>query len=729
VTDRPLIPPSLSAKLAKLGIVQPQDLLLHFPLRYEDQTRLTPLSAVAPGEAWLCEGVVDACEIKFKPRRQLIAHISEGIAGLTLRFFHFYPSTQVQLKIGTRVRVYGDVRDGYHGLEIVHPTVKRVDEGDAVNEALTPIYPTLNGLAQSAWRTMMARALKVPSYFIDSIPAAQIRAFSLLSFEKSVRTLHAPTPEDSLSALEARTHAAWQRIKFDELLAQQIALKRARLEKESETAPQVKGNGTLTKQLLARAGFTLTAAQRNAAEEIVRDLKKPAPMQRLLQGDVGSGKTIVAAIAALSAVEAGYQAAFMAPTEILAEQHFRKLIYWMQGLPVRIVWLTGSLPAAQARAAREACASGAAQIIVGTHALFQNKVHIPKLALAIVDEQHRFGVMQRVKLRSRNLAPEDLSGAAPAHLLPSPRGGGTEGEGDSQSVSLKSAKILSPNPSPPGGGGQQYVPHQLMMSATPIPRSLAMTYYADLDVSTLNELPKGRQPIATKLVSQSRRDEIVTRVGQICAAGTQVFWVCPLIEESEKLDLVNATQTYEEIQAALPETKIGLLHGRMKPDEKAAIMQAFIARDIQLLVATTVIEVGVDVPNANWIVIEHAERFGLSQLHQLRGRVGRGSEAATCVLLYGEKLSDTAKARLKVIYEHTDGFEIAREDLRIRGPGELLGPRQSGVPGLRYANLEEDMALVEHVREAATQLENDPSFNAQAHLDRWLPQRGEFVKS
>ncbi len=701
MTDRPLIPPSLAPKLAKLGIVAPQDLLLHFPLRYEDQTRLTPLCAITPAQAWLCEGVVDACEVKFKPRRQLIAHISEGIAGLTLRFFHFYPSTQVQLKIGTRVRVYGDVRDGFHGLEIVHPTVKRVDEGDAVSEALTPIYPTLNGLAQSAWRTMLARALKVSDYLKETLPAAQIRAFSLLSFEKSVRTLHAPTPEDSLYALEARTHAAWQRIKFDELLAQQIALKRARLEKESEVARQLRGNGALVKQLLGRAGFTLTAAQRTAAEEIVRDLKKIAPMQRLLQGDVGSGKTIVAAIAALTAVEAGYQAAFMAPTEILAEQHFRKLIYWLQGLPVRVVWLTGSLPAAQARAAREACASGAGQIIVGTHALFQKKVHMPKLGLAIVDEQHRFGVMQRVQLRARNQVVSDPSGVAPAHLLPSSR----------------------------GGGEQAHVPHQLMMSATPIPRSLAMTYYADLDVSTLNELPKGRQPIATKLVSVSRRDEIVTRVGQICAAGTQVFWVCPLVEESEKLDLVNATQTYEDMQAALPETKIGLLHGRMKSDEKAQIMQAFIARDIQLLVATTVIEVGVDVPNANWIVIEHAERFGLSQLHQLRGRVGRGSEAATCVLLYGEKLSDTAKARLKVIYEHTDGFEIAREDLRIRGPGELLGPRQSGVPGLRYANLEEDMGLVEQVREAAAQLENDPAFNAQAHLDRWLPQRGEYVKS
>jgi ATP-dependent DNA helicase RecG len=680
-----LIPPSLAPKLAKLGIATSAQLLLHFPLRYEDQTRLTPLSAITPGQAWLVEGEIDSCEVSYRPRKQLLAHLSEGIAGLTLRYFHFYPNTQKQLAVGSRVRVFGEVRDGYHGLEIVHPTVTRADDNTEVSETLTPIYPTLSGLAQSAWRTMIGRALKVSAFFVDSIPAAQISRLKLVPFEYAIRTLHAPTPEDSLAALEARTHAAWRRVKFDELLAQQIALKRARAEKQRETAPQVPLAKYMLTQLIARVDFTLTAAQTRAAQEIAADLQKNIPMQRLLQGDVGSGKTIVAAMAAMHAVEAGFQVAFMAPTEILAEQHFRKLIHWLDGMPVRIVWLTGSLPAAQSRKAREACASGAAQIIVGTHALFQDKVSIPNLALAIVDEQHRFGVMQRVKLRSRNRA---LAGDETPTLAP----------------------------------------HQLMMSATPIPRSLAMSYYADLDVSTLDELPKGRQPITTKLISDARREEVIARVGQICAAGTQAFWVCPLIEESEKLDLKNATETFELLSEALPQTKIGLLHGRMKPDEKAAIMASYIAKEIQLLVATTVIEVGVDVPNANWMVIEHAERFGLAQLHQLRGRVGRGKDAATCVLLYGDKLSDTAKARLRVIYEHTDGFEIAREDLRIRGPGELLGPRQSGVPGLRYANLETDGDLVELARDAEAALMRDKAFSADAHLDRWLPQRGEYVK-
>ncbi len=687
-----LIPPSLRPKLAKLGIVTSAQLLLHFPLRYEDQTRLTPLSAISPGQAWLAEGVVDSCTVQFRPRRQLVAHISEGIAGLTLRFLHFYPSTQSQLKVGTRVRVYGDVRDGYHGLEIVHPTVKQVGEATPVSEALTPIYPTLTGLAQTAWRTMIGRALKRSDWLADTLPPAQIKRCALMPFADSVRTLHAPSPEDSLTQLEARTHPAWRRVKFDELLAQQIALKQARAAKAADAAPAIHSAGTLRKQLLGRVGFTLTAGQQQAVADALKDLARPAPMQRLLQGDVGSGKTVVAVLAALDVVEAGYQAAFMAPTEILAEQHYRKLMHWLQGLPVRVVWLTGSLPAAQARAAREACASGAAQIVVGTHALFQDKVHLPKLGLAIVDEQHRFGVLQRVKLRARNKAQADVATTAPI-----------------QATGL--------------------VPHQLMMSATPIPRSLAMSYYADLDVSTIAELPRGRQPITTKLVSDARRDEIIARVAAACAQGVQAYWVCPLVDESEKVDLINATDTYEAMRAALPEVKVGLLHGRMKPDEKAAIMQAFINRDIQLLVATTVIEVGVDVPNANWIVIEHAERFGLAQLHQLRGRVGRGSVAATCILLFGDKLSDTGKARLKVIYQHTDGFEIAREDLRIRGPGELLGPRQSGVPGLRYANIETDMDIVEAARAAAVQLEADPDFDREAHLNRWLPQRGDFVKA
>jgi ATP-dependent DNA helicase RecG len=683
-----LIPPSLQGKLAKLGIVAPEHLVLHFPLRYEDQTRLAPLSAIIPGQAWLVEGEVDSCEVKYKPRRQLVAHLSEGIAGLTLRFFHFYPSTQAQLKCGQRIRVYGEVRDGFHGLEMVHPSIKRVDEHTPVEQALTPVYPTTAGVAQSGWRTLISRALKNAAYLRETVPTAQLKAHRLMDFERAVRTLHTPSPEDSLASLEGRTHAAWQRVKFDELLAQQIALRRARLERAGECAPVIRDQMILRKQVLSRVGFELTAAQSRAVDKIIVDLAKHTPMQRLLQGDVGSGKTIVATLAALATVEAGYQAAFMSPTEILAEQHFRKLIAWLDGLPVRVLWLTGSLTAAQARKAREACESGAAQIIVGTHALFQDKVRMPKLGLAIVDEQHRFGVLQRVKLRGRRNALD------PSSKQPSP-----------------------------------LVPHQLMMSATPIPRSLAMTYYADLDMSVLDELPRGRQPITTRLASDSRRDEIVARIEKICALGTQAFWVCPLVEESEKLDLQNATATYETLRDALPNTKVGLLHGRMKPDEKAAIMSAFIARQIELLVATTVVEVGVDVPNANWIVIEHAERFGLAQLHQLRGRVGRGDQPATCVLLYSDKLSDTAKARLKVIYQTTDGFEIAREDLRIRGPGEVLGPRQSGVPGLRYANLETDMTIVEAARQAADALALDATFDAEAHLNRWLPQRGEFVKS
>jgi ATP-dependent DNA helicase RecG len=683
-----LIPPSLQGKLAKLGIVAPEHLVLHFPLRYEDQTRLAPLSAIIPGQAWLVEGEVDSCEVKYKPRRQLVAHLSEGIAGLTLRFFHFYPSMQAQLRCGQRIRVYGEVRDGFHGLEMVHPSIKRVDEHTPVEQALTPVYPTTAGVAQSGWRTLISRALKNAAYLRETVPTAQLKAHRLMDFERAVRTLHTPSPEDSLASLEGRTHAAWQRVKFDELLAQQIALRRARLERAGECAPVIRDQMILRKQVLSRVGFELTAAQSRAVDKIIVDLAKHTPMQRLLQGDVGSGKTIVATLAALATVEAGYQAAFMSPTEILAEQHFRKLIAWLDGLPVRVVWLTGSLTAAQARKAREACESGAAQIIVGTHALFQDKVRMPKLGLAIVDEQHRFGVLQRVKLRGRRNPLEP------------------------------SSKQQSP-----------LVPHQLMMSATPIPRSLAMTYYADLDMSVLDELPRGRQPITTRLVSDSRRDEIVARIEKICAVGTQAFWVCPLVEESEKLDLQNATATYETLRDALPNTKVGLLHGRMKPDEKAAIMSAFIARQIELLVATTVVEVGVDVPNANWIVIEHAERFGLAQLHQLRGRVGRGDQPATCVLLYSDKLSDTAKARLKVIYQTTDGFEIAREDLRIRGPGEVLGPRQSGVPGLRYANLETDMTIVEAARQAADALALDATFDVEAHLNRWLPQRGEFVKS
>jgi ATP-dependent DNA helicase RecG len=430
--------------------------------------------------------------------------------------------------------------------------------------------------------------------------------------------------------------------------------------------------------------FKLTSAQERAVVEVMNDLIRDTPMTRLLQGDVGSGKTIVAALAALATVEAGFQVAFMAPTELLAEQHFRKLSHWLADLPVKLTWLAGSLSTAELKSAQAECKRGDAQIAIGTHALFQKKVGFARLGLIVVDEQHRFGVEQRLQLRQR-------------------------GEQSDEALA----------------------PHTLMMSATPIPRSLAMSYYADLDVSVIDEIPSGRHPIVTKLVSENRRAEIAERIYAAARSGGQAYWVCPLIEESDKMEieLQNASALYADLVTAMPKVRVALLHGRMRADEKAAIMQAFIDNKVQVLVATTVIEVGVDVPNASWMVIEHAERFGLAQLHQLRGRVGRGSAASTCILLFADKLSDTAKQRLKVIYENIDGFVIAREDLRIRGPGELLGPRQSGVPGLRYANVEEDIDLVEAARDAANQLDNDPSFNRTAFLERWIAHRTEFAKA
>ncbi|HQD66171.1 MAG TPA: ATP-dependent DNA helicase RecG, partial [Casimicrobium huifangae] len=493
---------------------------------------------------------------------------------------------------------------------------------------------------------------------------------------------------ESALALESRSHPAWRRVKFDELLAQQMALRDAKALLAKEHAAPVIATGLLSTLLRQRLPFRLTAPQEKALAEALHDMARGQPMTRLLQGDVGTGKTVVAALAALAAVEAGQQVAFMAPTELLAEQHFNKLRHWLAELPVTITWLTGSLAAGELKAAQAACKRGETHIAVGTHALFQKKVSFARLGLVVVDEQHRFGVEQRLALRSRGQADTD--------------------------------RILAP--------------HQLMMSATPIPRSLAMSYYADLDVSVIDELPGGRQPITTKLVSEQRRGEIVGRIHDAVLAGAQAYWVCPLIEESEKLasqdiELQNATALHEELTAAMPDVRVALLHGRMKAEEKATIMADFAANRIQVLVATTVIEVGVDVPNASWMVIEHAERFGLAQLHQLRGRVGRGSVASTCILLFTDKLSDTAKQRLKVIYETTDGFTIAREDLRIRGPGELLGPRQSGLPSLRYANIEEDIDLVEAARDAAPKIEQHPDFNKTAFLERWIRHRVEFAKA
>ncbi|HEY3564796.1 MAG TPA: ATP-dependent DNA helicase RecG, partial [Casimicrobiaceae bacterium] len=583
---------------------------------------------------------------------------------------------------GARVRVFGDVRDGYYGPEIVHPQFKVVTEATALPDRLTPVYPTTAGLSQDLLRKVIERALVAdPKRLDETLPDDVVRRRKLWKFEDAIRFLHAPPPRlSSLTqkALDARTHPAWTRLKFDELLAQQLSLKAHRKARSAKRAPVLTGTGDLTKALLARVGFKLTRAQERVWREISHDLKRAMPMQRLLQGDVGSGKTIVAALAALQAIESGKQVAFMAPTEILAEQHFRKLSSWLSGVEIDIVWLSGSLPAKQRRKALEKLASGEAPFAVGTHALFQEGVAMPKLGLAIVDEQHRFGVAQRLALRDKGLAEA----------------------------------------------------HQLMMSATPIPRTLAMTFYADLDVSVLDEMPPGRTPVTTKLISEKRRAQIVDWVGRACREGRQAYWVCPLIEESEKLELQTAVALHDELTNTFGDSiSVGLVHGRMKPDEKAATMDAFARGEIGVLVATTVIEVGVDVPNASIMVIEHAERFGLAQLHQLRGRVGRGAAESTCVLLFEEPLTDTARQRLKVIYETTDGFEIARQDLLIRGPGEFLGARQSGVPMLRFADIERDVELIEQARDAADALlRNDPAA-AERHLERWLGGKQDFIKA
>lgn len=675
---------SLADKLARLDIRRDEDLVLHLPMRYEDHTMLTPLPQVKVGSMVQTEGVIVAADIHYRPRRQLAAVLrdEEGRAQLHLRLFTFYPSQQKALAVGNRVRVYGEVREGFHGPEIVHPQFSVVAEGASLPDRLTPVYPTTAGLSQDALRKQIERAMAAdPRRTADVLPEDFVRRRQLWKFGDAVRFLHSPPPRLSpltLRALDSRAHPAWTRLKFDELLAQQLSMQMHRAARAQKRAPVLTGTGVLTRALLARVAFKLTRAQEKVWREIAHDLKRGQPMQRLLQGDVGAGKTVVAALAALQAIESGRPVAFMAPTELLAEQHYRKLSAWLDGLPVQVAWLSGSLPARERRAAREAMAAGTAQLAVGTHALFQEGVEMPALGLAIIDEQHRFGVAQRLALRGKSLDEA----------------------------------------------------HQLMMSATPIPRTLAMSFYADLDISVIDELPPGRTPVSTRMVSEKRRTEIITHVAKRCAEGGQAYWVCPLIEESEKLELQTAVALHAELTAIYgTRLRVGLLHGRMKPAEKVATMAAFIRGKIAVLVATTVIEVGVDVPNASTMVIEHAERFGLAQLHQLRGRIGRGARESQCILLFEEPLSDTAKQRLKVIYESTDGFEIARQDLAIRGPGEFLGARQSGVPLLRFADLERDAAMIEDSREAAIALIASDPAAAQAHLERWLGSRFEYVRA
>ncbi|MBK8063428.1 MAG: ATP-dependent DNA helicase RecG [Betaproteobacteria bacterium] len=677
-------PRALAARLAKLGIRSRFDLVLHLPLRYEDETELTSAERAPPGVPVLVEAEVERTEVVFRPRRQLIVHARADGIPLVLRFFSFYPSQAAQFKRaiegageeGLRVRAFREVKSGWFGAEMLHPRCRFVRAGDPLPAALTPIYPTTAGLAQPVLRKMVLGALDAEP-MADTLPEALRRRYTLEGFAEAVRLLHRPPPQADASALAGRTHPAWTRVKFDELMAQQLSMRLHYLARRERAAPVLAGQGPLQKRLLAALPFRLTGAQRRCLAEILADLAQAHPMQRLLQGDVGSGKTVLAALAALAAADAGWQAAVMAPTEILAEQHYRKFSEWLAPLGLSIAWLHGGLPRKERRTALAAVASGEARIAIGTHALFQDEVEFARLGLAVVDEQHRFGVQQRLALRQK------AAGA---------------------------------------------VPHQLMMSATPIPRTLSMSYYADLDVSVIDELPPGRTPVKTRLVSNARRDEVLGRIRDACSGGQQAYWVCPLIEESETLDLQTALDAHAELQAALPGVAVGLLHGRLPTAEKAAVMAAFKDNRIGLLVATTVIEVGVDVPNASLMVIEHAERIGLSQLHQLRGRVGRGSRESVCILLYANPLSQTARARLKVIYEHSDGFEVARADLHIRGPGEYLGERQSGAPLLRFADLERDAPLIPAAREAAERLLADDRPAALAHVERWLGGRQDFAR-
>jgi len=668
------------AKLAKLGIRTSFDLVLHLPLRYEDETALTAPPDAPPGKPVLVEAKVLRAEVAYRPRRQLIVHAQSGGEPLVLRFFNFYGSQLKQFQRAAEqqrlVRAFGEVRTGWFGAEMAHPRYRLADEGEALAKSLTPIYPTTAGLAQQALRARVLEALDAAN-LEDTLPDALLRRYGLQGFGESVRLLHRPPPGVDIAGLAERTHDAWRRMKFDELLAQQLSMRLAYRARRGRAAPALPGDGPLLARFRAVLPFRPTRAQERVISEVLRDLAVPHPMQRLLQGDVGSGKTIVAAIACLAAADAGWQAAVMAPTELLAEQHFRKFSDWLGALGVAIAWLHGGLGAKDKRQALAAVASGEAAIAVGTHALFQQGVQFARLGLAVIDEQHRFGVQQRLSLRRK---------------------------------------------------GETLVPHQLMMSATPIPRTLSMSYYADLDVSLIDELPPGRRPVATRLVSDARRGEVLARIRDACAEGQQAYWVCPVIEESKEGDLQTALDTYAALSRELPGLRVGLLHGRLPAAEKAAAMQAFAAGRTQLLVSTTVVEVGVDVPNASLMVIEHAERFGLAQLHQLRGRIGRGARDSVCILLYASPLSQTARERLKVIYETIDGFEIARRDLMLRGPGEVLGERQSGVPLLRFADLERDEPLVRAARQAADDLlEGDPQ-RARRHVARWLAGRQDFAK-
>lgn len=670
----------LDVRLEKLGLVRDWDFALHLPLRYEDETSVTPIGSLAVNTHAQIEGrVADQHFVRTGRGQQLQAVVEDSTGSITIRFLHYFPSIQKQLAVGSTVRLYGEPREGYYGgLEMVHPRIKSGKAAETeLPKALTPVYPAGEGIQQRWLRKRIDRAL-LDLDLTDLVPEAVRTKFGLPGLREALSYIHTPPSGADVIGLQERSAPAWRRLIFDELLAQQITLRESRAVAFQRTAPPLAGDDAeLVGCFLAQLPFNLTNAQRRVTDEILADLAANRPMHRLVQGDVGSGKTVVAALAALRAVASGHQASLMAPTEILAEQHFRKIAAWLEPLGIRTAWLTGRLKTAEKNAALEAVASGEARIVIGTHALIQEGVKFANLGLAIVDEQHRFGVAQRLALRTR---PESA-----------------------------------------------LVPHLLMLSATPIPRTLAMSYLADLDVSVIDELPPGRTPVVTKTVKTSRKDDVLSVVRSVVAQGRQVYWVCPLIEESDKLDLTPATVCRDDLQQRLPDLTVGLVHGAMPAAEKDAVMQDFVSGLTQILVATTVIEVGVDVPNATLMVIEHAERFGLAQLHQLRGRVGRGATQSACILLFGEDISPAGWERLKAIRDTTDGFEIARRDLEMRGPGEFLGERQSGTPLLRFADLDRDEALLAAARRTADAwLEKDRDA-ALRHAARWFKTVGEFL--
>ncbi len=663
--------PKLKERLTKLGIETVQDLLFHLPLRYEDRTKISPIGALRPGTHALVAGEVQAANVKLGRRRSLIARIADGTGHIDVRFFYFGQAQKQALTRGARVQCYGEARRGPGGLEMVHPEYHLLEEEQevATDPYLTPVYPTTEGLTQSVLRRLVTEALRhmrEPGALPDLLPEGALGEQLLPTLPDALNTLHAPYADDGRSKLER----ARQRLSFEELLANHLSHRAIRAQMQSRHAPAMRGSGTTERAFRKRLGFALTGAQQRVVAEVHQDLATPVPMYRLVQGDVGSGKTVVAALAAVRAIEAEQQTAVMAPTELLAEQHLRQFVSWFEPLGLTVLWLGGKQTARSRRSTLEALAAGRGHIAVGTHALFQDAVRFSRLGLVIIDEQHRFGVDQRHALLNK-------------------------------------------------GGDEEGAPHQLIMTATPIPRTLAMTAYAHLDVSAIDELPPGRQRVDTAVLPAARRPALIERIAAACAEGQQAYWVCPLIEESEAVEAEAAEETARSLSEALPNLTIGLVHGRMKSSERDEIMARFRAADIDLLVATTVIEVGVDVPNASLMIIENAERMGLSQLHQLRGRVGRGNRKSACVLVYQGKLGALAKSRLGVLRDSNDGFEIAAKDLELRGPGEVLGTKQTGELQMKVAEVGRDRMLLDRVAGVADALLTTAPENAPALVKRW----------